>query len=192
MYGLAGQAFLSGAIKPAQHTLNLKFPAARLLQWPNPSGDVYRAAWSGSVENSTGENLSDAAIIPGEVHDVRLLQNFLSLLNRQDALDPTRSLDSGAWGSDTGEITRYTKEGRLEVRTARLRMIAGPFSPDTIYDLGGVRFNTPTKFGALLVSSLDGQPIETSRRVAAKMVSLAENTGRIMGKRRPVPLPISR
>ena len=185
MYGLAGQAFLSGAVRPAQHTLNLKFPAARLEQWPNPSGDVYRAAWSGAVENSTGENISGGAITPGDVHDLRPLQSFLSLLNRQDALDPTRSLDSGMWGSDTGEITRYTKEGRLEVRTPRLRMIAGPFSPDTIYDVNGVRFNTPTKFGALLVYSLDGLPIETSRRVAAKMVSLAENTGQNYAKAAP-------
>ena len=186
MYGLAGQAFLSGAIKSAQHTLNLKFPAARLTQWPNPSGDVYRAAWSGAIENSTGENLPDAAIIPGEVHDTRPLQSFLSLLNRQDALiDPSRSLDSGVWGSDTGEVTRFTREGRLEARTPRLRMIAGPFSPDTVYDLGGVRFNTSTRFGALLVYSLDGQPIETSRRVVAKMVSLAENTGQNYGKAAP-------
>ena len=185
MYGLAGQAYLSGAIKPAQRALTLKFPAARLAQWPNPSGDLYRAAWSGGVENRTGEDISDAAIIPGEARDLRPLQNFLAMLNRQDAFDPTRSIESGVWGSDTGEIRRYCKEGRLEVRTPRLRLIAGAFAPDAIYDLGGVRFNTPTKFGALLVVSLDGQPIETSRRVVAKMVSLAENTGQNYGKAAP-------
>ena len=186
LYGLAGQAYLSGALKPAQHTLNLKFPAARLAVWPNLAGDIYRAAWSGSVESATGETLSDAAIVPGDLHDLRPLQNFLSLLNRQDAFDPSRSLENGVWISDTGEIARYCKEGRLEVRTPRFRMIAGQFAPDAVYDLGGgVRFNTPTRFGALLVCSLDGLPIETSQRVVAKMVSLAENTGQNYGKALP-------
>ncbi len=185
LYGLAGQAYLSGAIKPAQHTLNLKFPLSRLAQWPNPSGEVYRAAWSGGIENRTGEDIGDGASVPGDARDLRPLQNFLALLNRQDAFDPSRSLENALWGSDTGEIIRYGKEGRLELRTPRLRLIAGPFAPDTVYDLGGVRFNTATKFGALLVYSLDGRPIEASQRIVAKMVSLAENTGQNYGKAAP-------
>ena len=182
LYGLAGQAYLTGAIKPAQQTLALQFPPARLTQWPNPAGDLYRAAWSGRVASRTGEMTSGTAVIPGEVRDLRPLQNFLQMLNRQDAFDPSRSVETGVWGSENGEILRYCREGRLEVRTPRLRLIAGQFAPDKIYDVGGVRFDTPTRFGALFVYALDGKPIETSQRIVAKMVSLAENTGQNYGK----------
>ena len=177
LYGLAGQAYLSGAVKPAQHTLNLQYPLSRLTQWPNQTTELYRAAWSGSLESRTVTDLSESGTVPGDVHDLRPLLNFLQQLNRQDALTPAHSPGSGVWTSDTDEITRYCPEGRLEVRTPRLCLLAGALSPDTVYELGSFRFSTPTRFGALLLYSLDGLPLETSRRLAAKFVSLAENTG---------------
>jgi hypothetical protein len=119
----------------------------------------------------------------GLPQDAQGLRTLLDQLNRQGAPFESRTLAAGIWRSDTGEIARYDQEGRLEIRTPTLRLLAGELKPNVVYDLGGgLRFSTPTPLGALLLFALDGQPIEKSRHLAVKMVSRAENTGQALDK----------
>jgi hypothetical protein len=61
-------------------------------------------------------------------------------------------------------------------------MIAGEFTPGQVYKLGRLRFQTPTRRGALLALALDGLPLEQSRHLVFKMASRAENTGEWLEK----------
>ena len=193
LYALAGQAFLKRAIRPAWNTITLTYPEARRNAWPNGLGDLHRASWVARLNSITQNRMPDDGIRrsptftrnhlapTGSAADRKLLVEALKRIGSDPKL-----LAAGVWRSDHGQIVRYTQEGRLEARAPRLRMIAGEFTPGRIYDLGGgVRFSTPTRFGALLVLSLDGRPVESSRHLVAKMVSRAENTGEALTKAAP-------
>jgi hypothetical protein len=179
LYALAGRAFLEGAIRPALHTLTLAFPSGHAFNWPNDISDLARAAWSVRLNSVLNDARQPFQLTPtgSAAADQAGLHALFDRLNRRGALFDASSIDAGVWRSDTDEITRYTREGRLEVRTPTLALIAGEFTPKRIYALGRLRFSTPTPCGALIVYSLDGLPLEESDHLAIKMVSRAENTG---------------
>lgn len=173
LYALAGRAFLRGDLAPARNVLTLSYTPERLFAWPNNLTDLHRAAYAVRLRS----RIYDGQSLPGSVtptrskQDTHALEELLKKLGQQ-------SLKSGVWHSDTGQIVRRAKAGMLEVRGPRLRMLAGELVPNRVYDLGGgFRFVTPTAIGALLVLSLDGNPLERSRHLIVKMVSRAENTG---------------
>jgi hypothetical protein len=87
------------------------------------------------------------------------------------------SFTARVWRSDTKQIARFSKEGRLEVTTPRLRMLAGELKPGKLYALGGLRMSVPTPIAGIVAYSLDGKSLEQSRRWVIKMVTQAENTG---------------
>ena len=179
LYALAGRAFLSGAIAPARHTLTLVYPQDRLYSWPSTIGDLNRAAWSVRISNlSAGAAHDPGSLLPTRTDsDLHALRAEFERLTRRGAPIQSSSVATGRWASDTGEISRFTKEGRLEVVAPTLRMVAGELAPNRTYALGNLRFNTPTRIGALFVFALDGLPLERSKHVIAKMVSRADNTG---------------
>jgi hypothetical protein len=186
LYGLAGHAFLSGAIRPAAHTIALTYPEWRLYSWPNLAADLYRAAWCVRVNSVTGTSgQRDHITPPTNGGDMAALHGLFEQLARRGAPCKAQEIDSGIWRSDTEEMVYYSHSGRLEVRTPTLAMVAGEFSPDQIYKLGRLRFQTPTRCGALLALSLDGLPLEQSRHLVFKMASRAENTGERLEKAPP-------
>ncbi|HZP80457.1 MAG TPA: hypothetical protein VFB21_02350 [Chthonomonadaceae bacterium] len=195
LVALAGQAFLKQAIRPAARTVTLAYTTERLFAWPNQIGDLHRAAWSVRLNSVTPGaarrgHSADRRTPTGTARDLQTLRGLLKSTNtkkRQKRNDSARSfVETGVWRSDTGQITRWTREGRLEVRTPTLRMLAGEFTPGRVYDLGGgCRFSTPTPVGALLVFALDGRALEHSRHLVVKMVSRAENTGQVLAKAPP-------
>ncbi|HZO89417.1 MAG TPA: hypothetical protein VFB38_13890 [Chthonomonadaceae bacterium] len=197
LYALAGQAFLRGAIRPAERTVTLTYPDSRLFTWPNLTGDLYRAAWCVRLQSLTEDvppqDSDGFQYTPnGNGRDLSALRALLGDLMPPNGDVPQRGKGNrrrrsgaagGVWRSDTGQIVRYSREGRLEVRTPTLRLLAGELTPGHVYFLGaGVRFATPTTYGALLAFALDGRPLERSRHLVVKMVSLAENTGQVFEK----------
>lgn len=183
LYGLAGHAFLSGAIHPAAHTVTFTYPESRLYAWPNYAADLYRAAWCVRVNSVTGgSSLHNSLTPPTDGNDLATLHVLFNQLGKRGVPCNGHDIDNGTWRSDTEQIVYYNHSGRLEVRTPTLAIVAGEFSPDQIYKLGGLRFQTPTSCGALLVLSLDGLPIERSRHLVFKMTSRAENTGERLEK----------
>jgi hypothetical protein len=204
LYALAGQAFLRGAIRPAERTLTLTYSEERLAAWPNGIGDLHRAAWCvrlnsltpdalGSVNATKIQNPKSKSmnrLTPaGNGSDLQTLRDVLGDTSRKSGRGKTRQaaglarMDQGRWQSDTGQITLLSREGLLEVRTPTLRLLAGELTPGHLYDLGGgIRFTTPSQGGALLIFSLDGRPLDRSADVAIKMVPRAENTGQVLEK----------
>jgi hypothetical protein len=186
LYALAGQAFLSGAIRPATHSLSLVYPPAQRFAWPNRLSELYRAAWSIKVESLTYTvPRGQPNVVPtGEdMADARRLAELLNQIRSRSPAVSGASLKSKVWRSDTGEITRISREGRLEIITPRLRILAGEFAPGKIYALGqGIRFTTATRTGAIMVYSLDGRPLASSRHLVCKMVSRGENSGQHLAR----------
>lgn len=184
LYGLAGRAFLTGAIRPAQNVLTLVYPDAHRYVWPNTIGDLHRAAWSVRVQSlSAGAPPARNVIVPdGGRRDLLCLGWLLDDLRKRGSACSADSLRSRIWRSDTGEVTRNPVTGRLVVNTPRLRMIAGTLESRAPIAAGGLEFSTPTGFGALLALSLDGRPLEQSRHYVVKMVSRSENTGENLRK----------
>ena len=186
LVALAGQAFLNRAIKPADHVVTLAYPPDRLFAWPNNAGDLYRAAWSVRLNNVLINAPRQGAVTPvnGD-SDVTALRQLLEGIGRRGAPVNSAALRTHIWRSDTGQIVRNGAEGRLEIRTPTLRVIAGEFVPGRVYASGRLRMTTQTPMGALFALSLDGRPIETSQHLIVKMVSRAENTGQNLGKSPP-------
>ena len=180
--GLAGQAFLNGLIRPAEHTVTLAFSTDRLFSWPSRISDLHRLAYVARLNSTTPENGTgrDAYTLTptGTASDLTRLNQLAARL----ANVSSGPIKTGVWRSDTGQITRYSRDGVLRVTTPGLRILAGEWTPNQVYALGGLRFSTSTRFGALLAVALDGQPLESSQHIVVKMVSRAENTGEVIEK----------
>lgn len=179
LHALAGQAFLTRAIQPARHTVTLAYPTSRQFVWPNKATDLRRIAWTSRMNSI----FSDAswgplsAVPTGTSRDVQGLRDVLDRLGKLNAPASAENLISGTWRSDTGQIARFTRQGRLEIRTPRLSIIAGDLSPTTTYDMGLFKISTPTHFGAIMAYAVDRQPLRKSRHIVVKMVSRASNSG---------------
>ncbi len=85
--------------------------------------------------------------------------------------------DTGVYVSDTGQIVRDTNAGVLCVDAPHAQVIAGNLSNSERTQTKRMRLRTPTATGALVWSTLDRRPPNTSQRWVLKMVSVAENTG---------------
>jgi len=87
-----------------------------------------------------------------------------------------KSLTTGVWHSDTGQITRYDHDGRLEVSTPTLAILSGELEPGHLYDVGSLHVSTANRFATIVAYSLDGLPLARSRHRVIKMVTRAENS----------------
>ncbi len=180
LYALAGWVFMHHDISSANHTITLHYPGQRLYQWPNSAVSLWKAAWSVQISNAIHAAPSPYNIIPDSAHSQQqLVQLYRSLQNASARLH-VRDIPAGIWRSDTGQITFDSHTGLLIVHTPQMAMITGTFSPDKTYRAGPVCFTTPTPFGALIAVALDGKPLQQSKHLVLKMVSLAANTGQVL------------
>lgn len=178
LYALAGRAFLDGAIRPAEHTVTLNYPGKRAFSWPNDLTPLARAAWSVRLDSTLSAPTGPFAAAPtGDASDEDMLQALLDRLGKRGAPLSSASIQNGVWRSDTGQITRYSRQGRIELQTPTLLAIAGEFTPGKVYTMGRLRFSTATPCGTLLIFATDGKPIFEAQHLIVKMVSRAENTG---------------
>lgn len=90
--------------------------------------------------------------------------------------------------SDTGELVLDRAPGVLLVQTPKTKGIVGFLGQAGRIDLGGLAVECSTPFAAVVVTSLDGQPLGTSRRMLITAVARAENSGQAFtGGKRSVP-----
>ena len=176
---LAGQAFLKSAIAPAQLSVTLAYPFSRQYVWPQNGNSLHRIAWTSRVNSVFSDSpLKGLTVVPtGSDDDLNRLQGILSLLKKQGSAVGEDSIKTRVWRSDTGEIVRDSKAGRIDVRTPVFCLTSGSFSPGQIYDLGIFKFSTSSQFGTLFICALDGQPMRNSHHIVIKMVTRASNTG---------------
>jgi len=86
-------------------------------------------------------------------------------------------LASGTYVASGGEVVRRVLQGRLEIATPLACAVAGEFPYQKEVTAGKLSVVSASPVGAVVAVSLDGLPLEQSRRYVAKMVTMAENTG---------------
>ena len=182
LHAIAGQAFLSHAIRSADHSATLVYPPAHLYDWPAHLSELHRASWSVGVKSVVANSRPDAsAQIPtGSLSDVQSLRDLLNFYGKRGAPVSEKTLATGVWRSDTGQITRYDHEGRLEVSTPTLSILAGELEPGRVYTVGSLHVSTPNRFATIIAYSLDGLPLARSRHRIVKMVTRAENSDELL------------
>ena len=147
LYALAGQAFLSRAIAPADHVLTYTYTPDSLSMWPNNAGELYRAAWSVRLNNVLADSAHSDSLAPTNASgDLSALKQALNAVGRRGAPVGSDSLQTHIWRSDTKQITRNGREGRLEIQSKTLAVIAGEFTPERVYSVGKLPFHHPDPF----------------------------------------------
>ena len=190
LHAIAGQAFLSHSIRSADHSATLAYPPEHLYDWPGHLSELHRASWSVGVKSLLAGSRADAsAQTPtGTLADVQALRDLLNFYGKRGLPINEKSLATGVWRSDTGQITRYVHEGRLEVSTPTLAVLAGELEPGHLYNIGSLRVSTPNRFATIIAYSLDGLPLARSKHRVLKMVTRAENSDELL-ERAPKDAP---
>ncbi len=190
LHAIAGQAFLSHSIRSADHSATLVYPPSRLYDWPSHLSELHRASWSVGVRSVLAGARADAsAQTPtGTLADVQSLRDLLNYYGKRGLPISEKSLATGIWRSDTGQITRYDHEGRLEVSTPTLAILSGELEPGHLYEIGCLHVSTPNRFATIIAYSLDGLPLSRSKHRIVKMVTRAENSDELL-ERAPKDAP---
>ncbi len=200
MFGLGAQAFLRGDVKASPSTATILHTSESLYKWPNGITNLYRLAWFVRL-NSTFENrreserksststvsLRDKRIVPEtknlapvnftiSPNDPSIVGSILDQLHNVGVPVYGRMLETGIMSSCTGEIVRNTTAGFMTINTPRTIAICGELPVSKAIIIGAMTFYSRSPLGAIMVTSLDGQPLKTSKRYIVKMVSRAENT----------------
>lgn len=151
LFGACGLAFRRGDIRPGERTVTLDYAPQEVFRWPAMIGERVEAAWHERITSRLGHGAT-----------------------------PPRSTKGSPLVSSTGQIARHVQDGVLTVNAPRLKAIVGEFGgkPWILKDGGhSWELTTRSPIGALMVQSLDGQPLRSSRRWHAIMVTRADNTG---------------
>ncbi len=190
LHAIAGQAFLTHAIRTADHTATLVYPPAHLYDWPAHLSELHRASWSVRIKSVVGDSHPDAsAQTPTDsASDLQSLRDMLNFYGKRGLPINEKSLTTGVWRSDTGQITRYSHEGRLEVSTPTLAILSGELEPGRVYDVGSLHISTANRFATIIAYSLDGLPLARSKHRVIKMVTRAENNEELL-ERAPKDAP---
>jgi len=88
------------------------------------------------------------------------------------------------YASDTGELTLDSNSGLFTIVAPRAKAAVGFLGRLGPVDLKGVTVECETPFAAVLVTSLDAEPISSSGRVLVTAVARAENTGQAFCRNR--------
>ena len=79
--------------------------------------------------------------------------------------------------SDTGELVLDSQAGVFTAVAPRVRVALGSLGAAGAVELGSARLRCSTAFASVSLISLDGQPVEESRRLLLTSVARSENTG---------------
>ena len=90
----------------------------------------------------------------------------------------TRIDRSAPWVSDTGELAWDARQGLVLIETPRTQAAIGQVGGVPI-ELRDVTFSVVTPFACLILTSLDDEPLASSRHLLLTTVARAENTGTI-------------
>lgn len=84
--------------------------------------------------------------------------------------------------SDTGELIRDTRRGLMAIDTPLVQAVQGRLTTGTVIGTpsGGLEILSQSPVGAVAALSLDGEPLDDSRRFLVKMVTVAENRKQLL------------
>ncbi|MHB9022951.1 MAG: hypothetical protein ACYC7E_02085 [Armatimonadota bacterium] len=153
----------------------------RLQSWPAFSAEDVMA--KGFFPVATNNSLAKGFIDPKRKNII--FRNLRPEVAVRVAIDALRDwynapishtdLDRGFWRTDTGQIERNTGDGLLKINTPSMQAVAGMLGSKGPIGVGAVQVTTSTPIGALVVESLDGQPLNSAAQVLVKMTSKARN-----------------
>lgn len=89
---------------------------------------------------------------------------------------------SGVLSALDGDLVRDTEKGVLSFAGERICMVGGELESGREYQAGALRVQSVSPIGTVVATSLDGQPLASSRRFAIKMATLAQNRGQRLVK----------
>lgn len=184
--------FLRGDLRPAEHAVALVASPAELLRDPRTSCDKTPSwqglAWLTRVGWSIGaqSNLPSALSLPfagGEPMKGGTETNLLSTLRQRRWLPENNRTQFGQnrFQSEHGEVTIDGPENRLVLDTP---LTAGGFAPaGRQLETRAARIEVLDTDATVWVSSLDGQPITTSRRLLITHLTDLQNSETRYGDR---------
>lgn len=141
-----------------------------------PVGENVEQTFAHGVWDANRKRLAFTELERGEVLGAAL--DALKLSGKI-ALD-TRESRNGIYRADTREVRRDAKNGRFEVLTPRVQILAGNLRRSRGF-ADGLQIENATT-GALVALSLDGRPLNKSRRFLVKMASDAHNSDEVAGR----------
>jgi hypothetical protein len=169
-------------------SLNTPAPAAKATLSPAPQtpGNARKfASRAGMVKKKKiplVRRLPDVTVWPG---DSTVLPLVLDQFHLAGAPVNHTMLETGLMAASNGQILRNLLNGTLTVISPKTVSICGELPLNKPISLGPLTLTTSTGIGALMVVSLDGRPLSSSRDYIIKMVSRAENTGQTLEEGQP-------
>lgn len=199
LFGLAAQTFLRTDIAPAPYSATIAYTPDTLFRWPNDIGNLHRLAWfvrlnstltngqtgrqedretrdrgrRGAIRNPQSASRNSLVI---SAANSSALPAIVDQFHRMGAPVASSMLSTGMMRASTGQVLRNTGTGILKIETPRTVAICGELPLNKPITAGDWTLVSPTGIGALMVVSLDGKPLSSSKRYVVKMVSRAENT----------------
>jgi len=194
--------FLRGDLRPAEHMVAVGIDPAWTMAEPDrlrdPRSELSRLAYVMRIGTYVGDSDADFvlagtpgleaaatgtdAFVPEAPEAVVGAARDLGWLGDDNATD----LDAGLLASETGELVLDAKAGTLCIATERS---AAVFSrePGGEFTAGPLRVTLDGSAGAVWVAALDGEPLESSRRLLVAHLTDLQNTGiRFRDRRRTI------
>lgn len=110
------------------------------------------------------------------VGDAASLSGILDQFQRAGTSLNSGVLSTGVLTASGGQIVRSTATGMLSITSPCTIAVCGEFPIKQAVTAGDWTLISPSGIGALMVVSLDGKPLSSSRAYIVKMVTRAENT----------------
>lgn len=177
LMGLAATLYLRPDVEPAQKLAELVYDDKALFTYEDYLNDLNRLAWVIRVQNVSREQegKSDALLsIPAQPRDpAAALVEALDKIREQKRMVAPDLSNFGVL-QNYQVISMNTKNEMFSVVTPRTAIVAGRLSEMSKAFPG---LSTPTPFGVLWMTTLDGKKMEDSDHYLIKMVSVATNTG---------------
>ncbi len=197
-------------IAPGKNLIQLIFSPSsveRLFSFRSYDFPHNLATWLCRIEQNYGTPTSDASVVIEEKrnagktylsfparpsdfsdHQDSLARKLDAEMKKNRLLEPGRGLQNGRIVSDTGEITRDWLRGITVINSPRTQGVTGSVPSEGIL-FPFADFQTKNGFCTVVFTSLDGQPLEKSKRVFLTMVARAGNSQDRVSYKRSEKMP---
>ena len=175
------------AFTPRPHSGRMKYTNYRFLTFTSKVRNVFvEESDPGTADVVLACGLSASVPVVGTANVMRFQESPWEKWLYPAFLEAARGFKLPGYGtmqpaarrfdSDTGELSLNYGDSLLIINTARSKGAIGDLAKNGAIDLSGLCIVGDSPFAALIVTSLDGAPIGTSRRLLLTAVGRAENT----------------
>ncbi|MCX7762789.1 MAG: hypothetical protein N2252_08115 [Candidatus Kryptonium sp.] len=171
LFGYAAKIFINGEIKPFQKKLNVCFYPEDLKIWADWWSKVYKLSKNFKLRNKVVEkynlaNSDEINIFARDVFKNGSIYKFIdSLVNLAN-----------------GEVKIDSVNGTLLVDSKYFKSLAGEIDTSKVYELGKFKIKTSSPVSAIVFASLDNFALDSSNKIAVKVVTVAKNRGQVFEK----------